>query len=139
MLDIGRICIKTAGKDAGKKVVIVDAIDDNFVMIDGQVKRKRCNILHLEPTQMAIKLKKNSPHSEIVKEFKQLNMEIKETKPKTKKSPKPKQQRVKKEKIPAQAKEAKKEVKKLEIEDKKKPEIKEQSKSKKPKAKASKK
>ena len=137
MLDIGRICIKTAGKDAGKKVVIVDAIDDNFVMIDGQVKRKRCNILHLEPTQMTIKLKKNSPHQEILKEFKQLNIEVKETKPKTKKSAKPKKQRVRKEKVPAQAKEAKKKVKKSE--DKKKPEIKEQPKSKKPKIKASKK
>ena len=137
MYEVGRLCVKLAGRDAKGRCLIVDVLDNNFVMIDGQVKRKRCNILHLEPTQMTIKLKKNSPHQEILKEFKQLNIEVKETKPKTKKSAKPKKQRVRKEKVPAQAKEAKKEVKKPE--DKKKPEIKEQPKSKKPKIKASKK
>ena len=97
MLDIGRLCVKTAGKDAGKTVVVVDTMDDAFVVIDGPVKRKRCNILHLEPTLQLIKIKKNASHDEVVREFKKLNMEIPEKKKKTSKGPKPIKQRKKKE------------------------------------------
>ena len=118
MLDVGRLCIKTAGKDAGKMVVVVDALDSNFVMIDGPVKRKRCNILHLEPTSKVMKLKKNAPHTEVVKEFKTLKIEIPEHKTKKQKASKPQKQRVKEGK-PTPKTEVKKEVKK-EAQEKKK-------------------
>ena len=36
MFEIGRLCVKIAGRDAGNKCVIVDVIDKNFVMIDGR-------------------------------------------------------------------------------------------------------
>ena len=49
MIDIGRVCIKLAGRDAGKKCVIVGILDDKTVMIDGETRRRKCNILHLEP------------------------------------------------------------------------------------------
>ncbi len=77
-MKIGQLAVKIAGKDAGKTVVVVDSIDDNFVMIDGDVKRKKCNILHLEPLEKEIDIKKNSPHSEIVEQFKKLKLEIKD-------------------------------------------------------------
>ena len=112
MLEIGRLCIKIAGKDAGKLVVIVDNIDSSFVLIDGPIKRKRCNILHLEPTKQVIKIKKNASHVEVVKEFKKLKIEIKTTKPKTKKSEKPVKQ--KKKKTKPEPKEVKKKEKKKE-------------------------
>ena len=35
MLEVGRLCIKLAGRDAGKKAVVVENIDSNFVLIDG--------------------------------------------------------------------------------------------------------
>ncbi|HDJ97286.1 MAG TPA: 50S ribosomal protein L14e, partial [Thermofilum sp.] len=46
VFDVGRICVKTMGREAGKKCVIVDIIDDNFVLITGPkaasgVKRRR--------------------------------------------------------------------------------------------------
>ena len=104
MIDIGRLCIKTAGKDAGKKVVVVDAIDGNFVLIDGPVKRKRCNIAHLEPTSQKLDIKKNASHADIVKEFKKIKIDIKETKTKTKKGPKPVRQKKKKEQPKQEAK-----------------------------------
>ena len=47
MIEIGRIVIKTAGRDAGREAVIVDILDDNYVLIDGNVRRRKCNILHL--------------------------------------------------------------------------------------------
>ncbi len=111
MLDVGRLCVKTAGKDAGKMVVVVDAMDSNFVVVDGPVKRKRCNIRHLEPTQRMIKLKKGASHADVVKELKSLKIDIPEQKTKKQKASKPRKQRVKGEK-PAPKTEVKKEVKK---------------------------
>ncbi|MET1101598.1 MAG: 50S ribosomal protein L14e, partial [Pyrodictiaceae archaeon] len=54
-IEVGRICIKSAGRLAGRKCVIVDLIDENFVLVTGPkdisgVKRKRSNIKHLIPT-----------------------------------------------------------------------------------------
>lgn len=56
MLELGRICLKIAGREAGKYAVIIENIDDNFVLITGPksitgVKRRKCNIDHIEPTE----------------------------------------------------------------------------------------
>ncbi|RBQ23234.1 50S ribosomal protein L14e [Candidatus Methanobinarius endosymbioticus] len=49
-IEVGRVCIKTAGREAGEKCVITELIDENFVeVIGGSVKNRRCNINHLEP------------------------------------------------------------------------------------------
>jgi len=84
MISIGRLCVKTAGRDAGKTCVVVDVISDKFVLVDGQVRRKRCNIKHLEPLKKTIDIKKEASHEEIVKEFKKLKIEIKAKRPKKK-------------------------------------------------------
>lgn len=60
MLDVGRVCIKTMGREAGKLAVIVKKVDDTFVLIDGNVKRRKCNIAHLEPTDKIVTLKEDS-------------------------------------------------------------------------------
>jgi large subunit ribosomal protein L14e len=62
MIEIGRLCVKTAGRDAGLKCIIVDILDDKFVLIDGETRRRKCNILHLEPLKDVIKIKKNASH-----------------------------------------------------------------------------
>ncbi|WP_457611716.1 KOW motif-containing protein, partial [Methanocaldococcus sp.] len=36
-IEIGRVCIKTLGREAGNTCVIVDILDKNFVLIDGNV------------------------------------------------------------------------------------------------------
>jgi ribosomal protein L14E/L6E/L27E len=51
-------------------------------MIDGETRRRKCNIRHLEPLKETIKVSKNAAHSSVVSEFKKLGIEIKETKPK---------------------------------------------------------
>lgn len=79
MLDIGRICLKNAGREAGRYCVIINNIDDNFVMITGpkqltKVKRRRCNILHLEPLEEKIKIKSDAIDAEILKEYAKANL-----------------------------------------------------------------
>jgi len=84
MIEIGRLCVKIAGRDADLKCVIIDVLDDNFVMIDGETRRRKCNILHLEPLKDTLKIKKNASHEDIKKEFEKLNLKVRETKPKQK-------------------------------------------------------
>ena len=73
-IEIGRICVKTRGREAGKKCVIVDIIDDNFVLVTGPkdisgVKRRRVNILHLEPTDKKIEISKGANDEEVKKKL----------------------------------------------------------------------
>ncbi len=50
-IEVGRVCVKTAGNDAGEKVTITKVIDKNFVEIKKENgKTSRCSIRHLEPT-----------------------------------------------------------------------------------------
>lgn len=74
MIEIGRVCIKTAGRDSGKIGVVLDIIDKTFVLIGGNTRKKRCNIAHLEPTKHLIKIKKSASNADIIKELKKLNI-----------------------------------------------------------------
>ncbi len=88
-MEIGTVCVKIAGRDAGLKAAVIEKLDSNFVLIDGQVRRRKCNLKHLEPLNKKIDIKNKASHADVVKAFKKLNIEIRETKPKTKKSSRP--------------------------------------------------
>lgn len=107
MFEIGRVCVKLAGRDAGKKCVIVDTIDDSYVMIDGMTRRRKCNVKHLEPLAEVMKIRKGASHEAVVEEFKSLGAEIKETKKKERKEKPKKQKRKKAEKTGKGTKEKK--------------------------------
>ncbi len=65
-IEVGRVCIKIAGREAGDKCVIVEVIDDKFVEVVGtNIKNRRCNIKHLEPLDQIIEVK--SEDVEVVK------------------------------------------------------------------------
>ena len=71
-VEVGRICVKTFGREAGSKCVIVDLVDDNFVVITGPkdingVKRRRANVKHIEITNDKISIKKGSDDDEVKK------------------------------------------------------------------------
>ncbi len=89
MIDVGRICVKIAGRDAGKKCVVVDVIDDNYVMIDGETRRRKCNILHLEPLDKSVDIKKGASHAEVAKVFEALGYGIHAPKTKQKAAARP--------------------------------------------------
>ena len=69
-VEVGRICLKTAGRESGKKCVIVDIMDKSFVLITGPksvtgVKRKRVNLTHIMPLQDKLDLKRGASDEEV--------------------------------------------------------------------------
>ena len=107
MIEIGRLCVKLAGRDAGLKCVVVDILDDKFVLIDGETRRRKCNILHIEPLKDVIKIKTKASHEEIKKEFEKLGLKAWETKPKQK-TERPRKKRKTSEQLRQQREEKKK-------------------------------
>lgn len=82
MFNVGRICTKIAGRDAGCKCVIVQELDNGLVLIDGQTRRRNCNIKHLEPSATVITLKSGASHADVKKALEALNIEVIDTKAK---------------------------------------------------------
>jgi large subunit ribosomal protein L14e len=70
-IDVGRICVKLAGREAGRKCVIADVIDKNFVLITGPkevsgVRRRRVNMNHIEPIDDKIEVDRGASDEEII-------------------------------------------------------------------------
>jgi large subunit ribosomal protein L14e len=69
-VEVGRICQKNAGRENGKKCVIVDVIDKSFVLITGPkkvtgVKRKRVNINHITPLEDSLSITRGASDDEV--------------------------------------------------------------------------
>lgn len=65
VFDVGRVCVKIAGREAGRKCVVVDIVDDKFVLVTGPksltgVKRRRANVKHLEPLSYRVPVEKGA-------------------------------------------------------------------------------
>ncbi len=74
-IEIGRICVKLIGREAGRKCVIVDIMDKNFVMVTGPkdvtgVRRRRSNVDHLEPLPDGIDIERGASDDEVTKSLK---------------------------------------------------------------------
>ncbi len=69
VLEVGRVVVKTAGRESLQKAVVVDLVDANFVLISGggvsPVKRRRCNIKHIRPLEHTIPIKRNASDADI--------------------------------------------------------------------------
>ncbi len=125
MIEIGRLCMKIAGRDAGEQCVVVEILDDNYVTIDGCTRRRKCNIMHLEPMDKVLKIKQGASHEVVVKEFEKLGLKALTTKAKTV-PPRPRQQRKVKVKVEKEAKPKPAQTKKKEeVKESPKPEVKE--------------
>ncbi|MGQ4873277.1 MAG: 50S ribosomal protein L14e [Promethearchaeota archaeon] len=73
--DIGRVCVKTMGREAGRYCVIVDIIDKNYLLIDGlKVRRRRVNYKHIEPIAEIIDIKKGASHEDVVSAIKKAKL-----------------------------------------------------------------
>jgi|SRR3989344_7090768 len=71
----GQLCVKIAGRDAGRECIIVEVLDDNFVLIDGNTRRRKCNIDHLEPIG-ELKIKSKAGHEEVIEAMKKHGIKI---------------------------------------------------------------
>ena len=69
-IEVGRICVKQFGREAGKKCVIVDVMDKSFVLVTGPkkvtgVRRRRANLNHVEPLQTKIEITRGASDEEV--------------------------------------------------------------------------
>jgi len=75
-LETGRVCMKIAGREAGRYAVIIKKFDKDkenkaFVLITGPklltgIKRRKCNIEHLEPTEYFVEIKDDASDEEVI-------------------------------------------------------------------------
>ncbi len=96
--DIGRICVKIAGRDAGKKCVVVDVVDETYVLIDGNTRRRKCNISHLEPTNQTLEISKGADHNAVIKAFEGANLDFRAESKSKKSTEKPKKAHISRKK-----------------------------------------
>jgi large subunit ribosomal protein L14e len=73
--EVGRICVKLLGREAGRKCVVVDLTDKSFVLITGPkevtgVRRRRVNINHIEPLQESVEIKRGASDEEVTQALK---------------------------------------------------------------------
>jgi len=129
-LEVGRVCIKTAGRENGRYCTVVKKMDNAFVMISGpklltDVKRRRCNINQLQPLPHILEIKEDASDEEVIAAFEKsglvtqlglkrpsaAEMKAEKTKPaKEEKKEKPKKEEKQKEK-PKEEKEKKEDKK----------------------------
>jgi len=74
-IEVGRVCVKLFGREAGRKCVIVDVIDKSFVLVTGPktvsgVKRRRTNINHVEPLQDKLDVKRGASDEDVAEAIK---------------------------------------------------------------------
>jgi large subunit ribosomal protein L14e len=74
-IEVGRICVKLTGREAGRKCVIVDLIDKSFILVTGPktvtgIKRRRTNVNHVEPLEDKIGIKRGASDEEIAEALK---------------------------------------------------------------------
>jgi large subunit ribosomal protein L14e len=88
-IEVGRICVKVAGREAGRKCVIVDVMDKSYILISGPkkvtgVRRRRTNVNHVEPLVDKIEIKRGASDDEVesvLKSSKMIETMAREVKP----------------------------------------------------------
>ncbi len=64
----GRVCYKTTGRDAGKKVIIIEDAKNGFAMVEGMYTKKgKCNVNHLLPTTNVLSVNANHSRDDLKK------------------------------------------------------------------------
>jgi len=96
MFRIGDVCLKIAGRDAGLVGVIIKIEDNGYLLLDGQVRRRSVNPLHVEPLNKKVNIKENASHEEVVKALKSIGIEVEKKGEKREHGPRPRKQRRKK-------------------------------------------
>ena len=69
-IEVGRICVKQAGREQGKKCVVIDVMDKSFILVTGPkkltgIKRRRVNLNHVAPLEDKIDVKRGASDEEV--------------------------------------------------------------------------
>jgi large subunit ribosomal protein L14e len=72
LYDVGRICVKVMGRETGSHCVIIEVKDSNYVVVTGPkhisgVRRRSCNIRHLEPLETVLPISKGAEDDAVEK------------------------------------------------------------------------
>ncbi len=97
LIEQGRVCMKIAGREAGRYCVVLE-VGGEFATVSGPknitgVKKRKCNVAHLEPFQEVFKVSSGSDE-ELEKLWKEsglidkLGIKVQEKKVKKEKKPK---------------------------------------------------
>ncbi|MFT4310369.1 MAG: 50S ribosomal protein L14e [Candidatus Woesearchaeota archaeon] len=95
MFDIGRVCVKIAGRDATLHAVVIDTIDARHVLIDGYTRRRKVNTAHLEPLKQTVVIAKQADTQTVVKALTDLGIKGPQKGEKREAKPRPKKTKVK--------------------------------------------
>jgi large subunit ribosomal protein L14e len=64
----GRVCVKIAGREAGKHCAVLEVVDANYVVVEGpEVRKRKTNVAHLEPLADRIDSKRDAKQQLIEK------------------------------------------------------------------------
>ena len=71
LFETGRLCVKTAGREAGSLCIVLDKAEKDHVLVTGPrvltgVRKRKCSIAHLEPLPNKLKIKAEASDSEIL-------------------------------------------------------------------------
>ena len=91
VLEVGRVCLKIAGREGGKYAVVVKPAgtekgkgkdDKSFVFVTGPklltgVKRRKCNIDHLQPTQYKLDISEDATDEQVITAYEKAGLVIK--------------------------------------------------------------
>jgi len=130
-MEIGRVCMKIAGREAGKYCVVVKKMNEAFVEVTGPkiltgVKRRRANIEHLEPLEYILGINDGASDEDVISALESQNlmtklglkkpsaaaMKAEKIKPEKEEKPEKKEVKEKKEEKPKKEDKEKKEKKK---------------------------
>ena len=106
MVEVGRLAVKTCGRDGGNFCVVVSEEDKGYVTIDGNVRRKKCNLSHLEFLDKVLDVKKDEKSEEVKKVLEKEGIKILKKGAKRDRKDRPK--KIKKSSVKKEKKESKK-------------------------------
>ena len=122
LYQVGRLCMKIAGRDAGKTCVVVEN-DGEFVVVDGSTRRRKVNVRHLEPLADVLSISSGASHDVVGKEFEKLGLPVWNKKSKSPAARVKKQKATKEKKVKVVAKKEEKLVVEKKVDSQKKEEV----------------
>lgn len=74
-INIGAVCMKIVGREGGGICTVVKKVDKTFVIVTGPklvtgIKRRKCNVLHLEPVGISLDVKEDAKDEEVIEAYK---------------------------------------------------------------------